>query len=146
MDISKTLLISAAGMRAQGTRMRVIAENLANVNSTALTPGGDPYRRQIVSFKDELDKAQGVSLVTVDKIDHDRSDFQIRYDPAHPAADEQGYVKLPNVNTLVELMDMREAHRSYEANVNVIESVKSMLKRTVDLLRTQAAPKENKHG
>ncbi len=137
MDLGKTVMISASGMRAQGTRMRVIAENLANANSTSQVPGGDPYRRQIVTFKSELDRASGVTTVNVDKVRTDQSAFNMRFDPAHPAADDDGYVKMPNVKTLVEMMDMREAQRSYEANVNVIEAVKSMVRRTVDLLRSQ---------
>jgi flagellar basal-body rod protein FlgC len=136
MDLTKSILISAAGMRAQGTRMRVVAENLANVNSTGSAPGEDPYRRQVVTFRSELDRATGVTKVRIDAIENDLSDFDLKYDPSHPAANDAGYVKLPNVRTLVEMMDMREAQRSYEANVNVIEVTKSMIKRTVDLLKS----------
>jgi flagellar basal-body rod protein FlgC len=136
MDLTKSILISAAGMRAQGTRMRVVAENLANVNSTSMTPGGDPYRRQVVTFSSELDRATGMTKVGIDAIKQDLSDFELKFDPSHPAANEAGYVKLPNVKSLVEMMDMREAQRSYEANVNVIEVTKSMIKRTVDLLKS----------
>lgn len=136
MDLTKSILISAAGMRAQGTRMRVVAENLANVNSTSMTPGGDPYRRQVVTFSSELDRATGMTKVGIDAIKQDLSDFNLKFDPSHPAANEAGYVKLPNVKSLVEMMDMREAQRSYEANVNVIEVTKSMIKRTVDLLKS----------
>jgi len=136
MDLTKSILISAAGMRAQGTRMRVVAENLANMNSIATTPGGDPYQRKFVTFGSELDKATGLMKVHVEDIERDQSDFRLRHDPSHPGADAAGYVKLPNVLMLVEMMDMREAQRSYEANVNVIDVTKSMIKRTVDLLKS----------
>ena len=134
-DLLKTLRISAAGMKAQGTRLRVIAENIANANSLAQGPGQDPYRRKIVTFKNELDRNIGVRTVAVDKIKTDRSEFEKRFDPNHPAADADGYVLIPNVNTLIEMMDMKEAQRSYEANLNVIKSSKAMLQGTIDILK-----------
>jgi flagellar basal-body rod protein FlgC len=135
MDLVKAIKISASGMKAQGVRLRVISENIANVNSLAETPGGDPYRRKLVTFKDALDKTMGARVVQVNKIDFDQSDFNKRYDPTHPAADQDGYVMTPNVNSLTEMMDMREAQRSYSANLDMIESSKRMIERTIDLLR-----------
>ncbi|MCK5445028.1 MAG: flagellar basal body rod protein FlgC [Rhodospirillaceae bacterium] len=134
-DLMRTLKISAAGMKAQGTRIRVISENIANADSLPTSPGGLPYRRKVVTFRNELDNNIGVNTVTVDRIRTDRSDFQNKYDPTHPAADANGYVLIPNVNSLIEMMDMREAQRSYEANLNVIKSSRSMLQETIGLLR-----------
>lgn len=135
MDISKTLKVAAAGMEAQNARMRTIAENLANADSLAEAPGADPYRRKMLTFKNALDRATGVQLVHPDKVVRDKSEFQKRFDPSHPAADSEGYVLAPNVNSLVEVMDMRQAQRSYEANLSVIEAAKTMLLRTIDILR-----------
>ena len=135
MEAFKTMMIAWSGMRAQTGRMRVIAENLANADSTARTPGDMPYRRQIPTFKDQLDRASGVDVVQLGKPVRDRSEFRLRYDPSHPAADKSGYVKLPNVDPLVESMDMRESMRVYEANLNVIEASKSMISRMLDLLQ-----------
>jgi flagellar basal-body rod protein FlgC len=135
MDIKDAFSISAAGMKVQAERMRVIAQNVANADSYAEVPGGDPYRRKVITFKSLLDRRSGLESVAVKDIRPDRSEFERRYDPKHPAADAEGYVLAPNVNTLVEVMDMREAQRSYEANLNVIEVSKSMLQRTLDILR-----------
>jgi flagellar basal-body rod protein FlgC len=135
MDLSKTLKISAAGMQAQNARMRTIAENLANADSLADAPGVDPYRRKMVTFKNVLDRATGVELVRPDRVIRDKSDFQKRFDPNHPAADADGYVQAPNVNSLIEVMDMRQAQRGYEANLSVIEVAKTMILRTIDILR-----------
>ena len=135
MEAFKTMMIAWSGMRAQTGRMRVIAENLANADSTGRTPGDTPYQRQIPTFKDALDRANGVEMVQLGKTVKDRSEFRLRYDPSHPAADKNGYVKLPNVDPLVESMDMRESMRVYEANLNVIEASKSMISRMLDLLQ-----------
>ncbi len=135
MDLTDSLMISAAGLRVQGQRLRVISENVANVDSVSERPGGDPYRRKTISFKNMLDRDAGLELVTVDKVRTDPSDFGRKYDPNNPAADPTGYVKLPNVNALIELTDMREAQRSYEANLKVIEVARGMLSKTIDLLR-----------
>lgn len=135
MDIFASIKAAASGLRAQSGRMRVIAENVANANSTGQTPGADPYRRQIPVFKTELDRATGVTTVNMDRVTIDRSDFTTRFQPGHPAADENGMVKIPNVTTLVESMDMREAQRSYEANLNVISATRRMVLRTLDILR-----------
>lgn len=134
-DLSLTMQISAAGMRAQGERLRVIAENLANAQSTGMSPDELPYRRQTVGFQSVLDRAAGVSLVEATDPRADPSQFIRRHEPHHPAADPEGYVMYPNVNSLVEMMDMREAQRSFEANLSVIESSRQMLARTIDLLR-----------
>ena len=135
MGFEKSLILSAAGMKAQGERLRVIAENLANGDSAATVPGGDPYRRKVVTFQNVLDRELHMNLVGVDRVREDKSEFPLKYDPTHPGANKDGYVKMPNVNTLVEMMDMREAQRSYEANLNMIEVSKAMLSRTLDLLR-----------
>ena len=135
MDLNKTMEISASGMKAQGSRIKVIAENLANADSVAESPGDLPYRRKVVSFKNELDRQAGVNKVRVASVGVDRSDFQRKFDPTNPVADQDGYVLMPNVNTLVETMDMQEAQRSYDANVTMIDTAKSMLSRTIDLLR-----------
>ncbi|TAJ74640.1 MAG: flagellar basal body rod protein FlgC [Phenylobacterium sp.] len=125
--------VAASALRAQQARMRIIAENLANADSTSKTPGGDPYRRQAPVF--EPTKVAGAKGVRMSKIEPDQTAFREEYDPGHPSANAKGYVKLPNVNSLVEAMDMREAQRAYEANLNVIETARSMEMRTLDLLK-----------
>lgn len=135
MDLSKVLHISAAGMSAQTMRLRTIAENLANAESLGEAPGAAPYARKLVNFKNVLDRKLGANTVKVDKVTRDPAEFQKRFDPQHPAADKDGYVLTPNVNSLIELMDMRQAQRSYEANLSVIEVSKGMLARTLDILR-----------
>src|SRR5579871_3364946 len=118
--------ISAAGMRAQGERLKAVAENIANAGSTATTAGGEPYRRKLVVFQNVLNKELGMPTVKVVKRSYDPSDFVKKFDPTHPAADAQGYVLYPNVNMIVEMMDMREARRGYEANLDMIQVSKSM--------------------
>ncbi|MBT5049241.1 MAG: flagellar basal body rod protein FlgC [Rhodospirillaceae bacterium] len=135
MDLMKSIKIAAAGMRVQGVRLKVISENIANADSMSPVPGGDPYRRKVVTFENVLDRTLGTDLVKVRNIDVDSSDFRKNYNPGHPAADKSGYVSLPNVNALVEMMDMREAQRSYEANLRIIDVSKKLVARTVDLLR-----------
>lgn len=135
MDLDKALGIAARGMDAQTTRLRVIAENLANQDSTGSTPGADPYRRKTVTFQNSMDQKIGSATVSVKQIGKDGSDFPLHYDPSNPAANAAGYVKLPNVNSLVEVMDMREAERSYNANLSVMQAARSMLTRTIDLLK-----------
>ena len=122
-------------MKVQGTRLRVISENLANADSLPTGPGKSPYRRKNIQFQNVLDRELGLNLVKVKKIGVDKSEFNRRFEPAHPAADEKGYVQTPNVKTLIEVMDMREAHRSYEANLTAIRTARSMMRRTIDLLR-----------
>ncbi|HAE00055.1 MAG TPA: flagellar basal body rod protein FlgC [Rhodospirillaceae bacterium] len=134
-DFNASMFIAGSGMRAQGMRLRVISENIANADSTASTPGGDPYRRKVITFKNKMDEALGADVVQVKQIGEDNSDFDLKFDPAHPAANEDGYVLLPNVSTLVESMDMREANRSYQANLRVVETAKGMFAQTVSILR-----------
>ena len=135
MDISTAIAISARGMDAQGTRLRVIAENLANADTTGSTPGADAYRRKTITFENRMDRALGESTVAVRSIDRDQSDLPLKFDPSHPAANADGYVKMPNVNSFTELMDMREAERSYSANLNVMQVTRSMLSRTIEMLK-----------
>ena len=134
-DLLKTFQISSAGMRVQGSRLRVISQNIANADSLPQDPNGKPYRRQIITFKNELDRSIGLDTVRVNKVKPDMSDFGKRYEPSHPAADADGYVLTPNVSRLVEMTDMREAQRSYDANMQVIKSSRSMLMGTIELLR-----------
>ncbi|MGB8274687.1 MAG: flagellar basal body rod protein FlgC [Alphaproteobacteria bacterium] len=135
MDLNKAMEISASGMQAQGTRVKIIAENIANADSLGDKPGADPYRRKIVTFGNLLDRALGIEKVAVKRVTTDPGEFGKRYDPQHPAADAQGYVKTSNVNALMEMMDMRQAQRSYEANLNLITMSKTMIQRTIDILR-----------
>jgi flagellar basal-body rod protein FlgC len=135
-DLSLAMRISSSGMEAQSFRMRTVAENLANADSTARTADGDPYRRRVVSFRNVLDRSLGTSVVRVDRVVPDRSEFRQRFDPQHPAANPEGYVQLPNVNPLIEVMDMRQAQRSYEANLSMIEVARGMVQRTIDILRS----------
>ena len=134
-ELTKSTEIAISGMKAQSQRLRIVSENLANSDSTAQTPEGTPYRRKVVTFKNELNRVTGVNAVKIDKVRPDTAEFQRRFDPKHPAADRDGYILAPNINPLIELMDMREAQRSYEANMNVITTSRTMLTRTVDMLR-----------
>ncbi|MBT4769911.1 MAG: flagellar basal body rod protein FlgC [Rhodospirillaceae bacterium] len=134
-DLTDSLAISAAGMKVQGVRVRVISENMANANSVADEPGGVPYRRKLITFQNKLDREIGVNTVRVKNIVEDNSDFGERYLPSHPAANAEGFVQTSNVSGLIEMMDMKEAQRSYEANLNALTISKSMLQKTVDLLR-----------
>ena len=135
MDLDKALRISASGMQAQTTRLRVIAENLANQDTTGGKPGADPYRRKTVSFDNLLDRASGENLVRVKKVGFDSSAFPQKYEPSHPAADAKGYVNTPNVNSFVEVMDMREAQRSYSANLQVMQVTRGLLTRAIEMLK-----------
>jgi flagellar basal-body rod protein FlgC len=136
MDFIKSIAIAATGMRAQTGRMRIISENIANADSTATTPGGDPYRRRIVTFHTELDRQLDANVVELGRVATDSSDFRVRHEPDNPMADAHGDVKYPNVNSLVEMTDLRDAQRSYEANLNVITATRRMLQRTLDILKT----------
>jgi flagellar basal-body rod protein FlgC len=135
MDFLRSMGIAASGLRAQAGRMRVISENLANADSTASTAGGDPYRRKIPTFASELDRSLDARVVAMGKVGRDNSEFRVKYEPSHPAADANGNVKLPNVNSLVEMTDLREAQRSYEANLNIVSATRRMIQRTLDILR-----------
>ena len=134
-NILEAAAFSAAGMRAQGDRIRVIAENVSNAQSMGTTPGADPYRRKIISFKEQMDNDSGLRLVRTGKISTDQSEFTLKYMPGHPAADASGYVKTPNVNMALEMADMREAQRSYEANLGMLEMSRNIVNKLVDLLR-----------
>lgn len=135
MDFQKSMLVSTSGLKAQSLRMRVIAENIANADSVSLEPGKDPYRRKVVQFTNELDRAEGINRVKVKKVTVDRSAFRREYAPNNPAADPDGYINAPNVNGIIESTDLKEAQRSYEANLSAVESAKTMTMRTIDLLR-----------
>lgn len=135
MKLEDAVLVAGAGMRVQSTRVQIAAQNLANSDSLATTPGGEPYQRRTVSFREALDRESGLRLVDVQRYGVDESGFEKRHDPTHPAADEAGYVKLPNVEPLVELMDMREAQRSYEANLQAMSLTRTMVSQTLNLLK-----------
>lgn len=135
MDFSKSMAVAASAMRAQTDRMKVIAENIANANSTSPVKGGDPYRRKIATITQDFDSELNANLVNAGKPMTDKSEFKSQYDPGNPNADAQGYVKLPNVDSLVEIMDMRDAQRSYEADLTMMDTSKQMMARTVDLLK-----------
>ena len=135
MDLDKALSISAQGMEVQTTRLRVIAENLANQDTTGTSPNGAPYRRKTVQFENQLDRATGGNTVKVKKIAPDMSAFPQKFDPSHPAADKNGYVRTPNVNSFVEVMDMREAQRSYSANLQVMQVTRGLLTRAIEMLK-----------
>ena len=135
-DLFKSMRISTAGMKVQGARLRVISENVANADSLPTKPGEMPYRRKKILFKNELDREMDYNLVKVHKVKEDSTkNFRRVFDPAHPAADENGYVLRPNVNSLIEMVDMKEAQRSYEANVNTVKASKKMLEQTIGILR-----------
>src|ERR1700737_1880265 len=134
-DFTRSMGIATPGLRAQAGRMRVISENIANADSTAATPGGDPYRRKVPTFSSELDRTLDAKVVTLGRIRPDASAFRIKHDPGNPAADAAGNVKYPNVNSLVEMTDMRDAQRSYEANLSIIGATRRMIQRTLDILK-----------
>ncbi|NTA36045.1 flagellar basal body rod protein FlgC [Agrobacterium salinitolerans] len=133
--LSAASKIAGSGLEVQSTRLRIVSENIANARSTGDTPGADPYRRKTVTFGSELDRVSGVERVTVKKLGVDRSDFINEYDPGNPAADSNGMVKMPNVNILIEMADMREANRSYDANLQVIRQTRDLVASTIDLLK-----------
>ena len=135
MDLSRSIAAAASGLKAQAGRMRVIAENIANADATATTPDSDPYRRRITTFQSALDRESGGKLVALGRVETDKTNFSERFQPGHPAADARGYVKYPNVNTAIETVDLREAQRSYEANLNVITNTRRMIQRTLEILR-----------
>jgi flagellar basal-body rod protein FlgC len=136
MDFIKTLQVAASGLHAQIGRMRIITENIANADSTATTPGGDPYRRKVVTFTSVLDNSLGAQVVKLGRVEPDNSDFRIKHEPGNPAADTNGDVKYPNVNTLVELTDLRDAQQSCQSDLNVITATRRMLQRTIDILKS----------
>ena len=131
-NLSVSADIAVSGMKAQAERLRVISENMANADSVGIRPGEDPYRRQVVTFKNYVDEATGAQLV---KVLPDRSPFQMKYMPDHPAANAEGYVAMPNVNPLVEMMDMKEAQRSYDANMSMMQTARDMNSKILDVLK-----------
>ncbi|AGA05619.1 flagellar basal body rod protein FlgC [Sinorhizobium meliloti] len=133
--LTSALKVSASGLQAESTRLRIVSENIANARSTGDAPGADPFRRKTISFAAEVDRASGASLVEVERLGTDDSEFNIEFDPGNPAADEKGMVKLPNVNILIEMADMREANRAYEANLQTIKQSRDLISQTIDLLR-----------
>ena len=135
MDFLRSLSVAASGLKAQSARMRVIAENIANADSTSDKPGADPYRRKVPTFQRQFDRELDASVVALGRVRPDSSAFRTKYEPGHPAADVTGQVKLPNVNSLIETVDMREAQRSYEANLNVVTATRRMISRTLEILR-----------
>ena len=136
MDFNTSMTIAASGLRTQSERMKTISENIANASSTSQVAGGDPYRRKVTTIHSNFNRDLNATLVEAGKPSSDLSDFRKQYDPGNPAADKSGYVKMPNVNSLVEIMDMREAQRSYEANINVITASRRMIARTIEILKS----------
>ncbi len=135
MDLDVAMRVASAGMKLQAARLRVVAENLANAESTAATPGGEPYRRKLLEVGARRDRETGALLAAIRRYSKDPSELPLRHLPGHPAADAAGYVRFPNVNPLIEIMDMREAQRSYEANLNAMQMARAMVQRTLDILR-----------
>lgn len=133
--LAATLKIASSGLSAQSSRLRVVSQNLANAHSTGNTAGAEPYKRKLISFTSHLDRSVGVDVVKVDKITRDDAPFRLVHEPGHPAADANGYVKYPNINVLIEMADMREANRTYEANLQVMKQANAMIASTLDLLR-----------
>lgn len=134
-NLSVSANIAVSGMKAQSERLRIISENMANADSIGIRPGEDPYRRQVVTFKDYIDKETGAKMVKVDKVVPDESQFPLKYDPNHPAANAEGYVAMPNVNPLIEMMDLKEAQRSYDANLSMMQTARDMNSKVLDLLK-----------
>ena len=135
MDFLKSISIAASGLRAQAGRMRILSENLANADSTAQAPGSDPYRRKIPTFRSEVDRTVDARVIAMGRVRNDPSDFRLKHEPGHPAADANGNVRYPNVNPMIEMTDLREAQRSYEANINVIGATRRMIQRTLEILK-----------
>ena len=136
MDFMKSIAIAASGLRAQAGRMRIISENIANADSTAQAAGGEPYRRKMATFTSEMDRALDAQVVGLGHVKTDPSEFRVKHEPGHPSADANGNVKYPNVNSLVEMTDLRDAQRSYEANLNIIGATRRMIQRTLDILKS----------
>ena len=134
-NLSVSADIAVSGMKAQSERLRIISENMANADSIGIRPGEDPYRRQVVTFKDYIDKETGAKMVKVDKVVPDESQFTLKYDPNNPAANAEGYVAMPNVNPLIEMMDLKEAQRSYDANLSMMQTARDMNSKVLDLLK-----------
>ena len=127
--------IAMSGMETQSERLKVISQNIANADVTGTTPDADPYRRKIIFFENKRDSEVNADIVVVKKVDYDKSDFILKYQPGHPAANTQGYVRYPNVNTVVERVDAQEAQRSFDVNANSLEIAKSMQFKVLELMR-----------
>jgi flagellar basal-body rod protein FlgC len=136
--LQASLKIAGSGLEVQSARLRVVSENLANAESTGSTPGSVPYVRKTITFASEMDRAAGVELVQVKKIGLDSTPFHVEHNPGHPAADQDGNVQLPNVNIITEMSDMREANRSYEANLQIVKQARDLISMTISLLSTSA--------
>lgn len=134
-NLSVSSDIAVSGMKAQSERLKVIAQNMANADSVSTTPGGEPYRRQVVSFQNYVDNSTGAQMVRANKIMPDNSPFDKKYEPGNPGADANGYVLLPNVNPLIEMMDMKEAQRAYDANMNMMKTAREMNSAALDILK-----------
>jgi len=134
--LASTLRIASSGLETQSARLRVVAENIANAQSTGSVAGADPYARKTITFDSELDRATGENIVAIKSIGTDTTPFRVEHLPGNPAADEKGDVKMPNVDLLFEMADMREANRSYEANLQVVKQTRDMISQTIDLMRT----------
>ena len=135
MDFLKSLTTAASGLKAQSSRMRIIAENIANADSAPATPGAEPYRRKIPTFTQQVDRETGAALIETGRVRRDTAPFRTKYDPGNPNANARGEVAMPNVNGLIENMDMREAQRSYEANLNMITATRRMVAKTLEILK-----------
>jgi flagellar basal-body rod protein FlgC len=136
VDLVNSMFIASSGMRAQSDRLRIVAQNIANVDTTAGNPNDLPYARKVVSFENELDRELDADVVKVSDYGVDKTPFPRKYDPSHPAADQAGYVQMPNVNMMIEMVDMREARRAYEANINIVEVSKNLLLQTINILKS----------
>ena len=134
-SLSVSADIAVSGMKAQAERLRVISENMANADSVGMREGEEPYRRQVATFKEYVDKETGAKMVKVDKVINDESEFPLKYNPNHPSANDQGYVAMPNVNPLIEMMDLKEAQRSYDANLSMMQTARDMNSKVLDLLK-----------
>lgn len=135
--LASAIKVAASGLGAESTRLRVVSENIANADATSDVPGGDPYQRKLVTFGSEVDRASNATRVSVDAIGRDSSGFRVEYNPAHPAADAQGFVKFPNVDVLIEMADMRDANRSYQANLQVLKQARDLISMTIDLMKAR---------
>ena len=133
--LQAAMTIASSGLSANSARMRVASENIANARSTGATPGADPYQRKTITFENELDQASGVNVVKVESVGTDKAPFTVEHDPGNPAADDKGFVKLPNVNLILEMADMRESNHSYEANLQVVKQSRDLISMTIDLLK-----------
>jgi flagellar basal-body rod protein FlgC len=136
VDLVNSMFIASSGMKAQSDRLRIVAQNIANVDTTGSNPNEAPYRRKVVSFENELNRELDADMVKVSDYGVDKSAFPRKYDPSHPAADEAGYIQTPNVNMMIEMVDMREARRAYEANINMVEVSKNLLLQTINILKS----------